>query len=595
MHRPDVPRGPFRGLLRTRPRRRPALVALALLPLFAFAPVLGAQGDVRGDAREPVGASLQPDLLVQALELEQQGKHAAAAALYRRALATPHAVSAMLGIERVYVEMGLGDSVLAVVDSVIKANPRNPTYRSIQLRTLRTAGRESQAREAFDRWVLAAPRDVAPYREWARMLLEDGRTAAADSVLQRAELALGSARGLATETAQLRAAMGLWDAAARSWREAVHDQDYMFQAAAFSLQPAPEAERLRIRRVLLAPPVDPGARRIIAALELAWGNPRDGWTALRELVPDEAGVQAWRDFAELAEGNEAWGAAAEAFAALYQRRREPELAARAASSALSAGLPATAADVTGFAIARTDSARAARLLVVPYVEALTALGRAEEADRAVRAWAPRVSPDQRTQLERSVAWGWVRAGDPARARRSLADAGLEDDEEITGWLALYEGDVTTARARLRHVERATRDQLLALAFVVRTRASSAPRAGSAFLALARGDTVAAATGLEAAAAETPDAAPLMLASAARLHGVRGDAATAQRLWERVLASHDASPEAAEADLELGRLLARAGNRDGAVARWEHLILTYPRSALVPQARSEMERLKGQRP
>ena len=402
---------------RVRPHALAALIAaLIAAPLtLAVAPrPLGAQGDAR------VSSAEQPDLLVQGLDLEQQGKHAAAAGLYRRALATPHAVSAMLGLERVYAELGWGDSTLAVVDSMIRASPRNPTYRTIQLRTLRTAGRESQARDAFERWVQAAPRDVAPFREWARLLLQDGRTAGADSVLQRAELVLGSTRGLATEVAQLRAAMGLWDAAARSWREAVQEQDYMFQAAAFSLQPAPEAERARIRRVLLAPPVEPGARRITAALELAWGNARDGWLALRELPPDDEGMQAWRDFAELAEGNEAWSAAAEAFAALYQRKRDPELAARAARAALQAGLPATAADVTGFALGRTDSTRAARLLVVPHVEALTALGRAEEADRTVRAWASRVAPEQRIALDRAVAWGWVRArsASPSRGSRT---------------------------------------------------------------------------------------------------------------------------------------------------------------------------------
>jgi tetratricopeptide (TPR) repeat protein len=570
-----------------------AFVPLLLLSLALLPVALRAQGDARVSA--PTPASEQPDLLVQGLDLEQQGKHVAAAALYRRALATPHAVSAMLGLERVYVELGWGDTVLAIVDSVIRANPRNPTYRTIQLRTLRTAGREAPAREAFERWVQAAPRDVAPFREWARLLLQDGRTAGADSVLQRAELVLGTMRGLATETAQLRAAMHLWDASARSWRDAVQEQDYLFQAAAFSLQPAPEAERPRIRRVLLAPPVEPGARRIVAALELAWGNAREGWAALRELVPDEAGVQAWRDFAELAEGNEAWGAAADAFAALYQRRREPELAARAARAALNAGLPATAVDVTTLALTRTDSARAGRLLVMPHVEALTALGRADDAARAARAWAPHVAPEQRMALDRAVAWGWVRAGDPARARRSLAEAGLEDDEEITGWLALYDGDVAAARERLRHVERAGRDQLLALAFLVRTRAPRAPRAGAAFLALARGDSATAARALEEAAGETADAAPLLLGAAARLHGARRDAAQARRLWELVASAHPASPEAAEADLELGRMLLRAGDQAGAIARWEHLILTYPRSALVPQARSETERARGQRP
>ena len=133
------------------------------------------------------------------------------------------------------MEIPSSDAEVSAQFEDVPSDTRNPTYRSIQLRTLRTAGRDAQARDAFERWVDASPRDVAPYREWARMLLEDGRTAGADSVLQRAELALGSARGLATETAQLRAAMGMWDAAARSWRDAVQEQDYMFQAAAFSL------------------------------------------------------------------------------------------------------------------------------------------------------------------------------------------------------------------------------------------------------------------------------------------------------------------------------------------------------------------------
>jgi TolA-binding protein len=104
--------------------------------------------------------------------------------------------------------------------------------------------------------------------------------------------------------------------------------------------------------------------------------------------------------------------------------------------------------------------------------------------------------------------------------------------------------------------------------------------------------------LEDAVAESAEAAPLLLATAARLQGAHGDAASAgaaRRLWERVLGSYGTSPEAAEADLELGRMDLRAGNRDAAIARWEHLILTFPRSALVPQARSEMERMRGQRP
>src|SRR5690349_18223585 len=110
-------RRPDRG--RRASSRRVAAVVLVVLASVAAARPASAQGD----ARALPAASQEADLLMQGLELEQQGRHAAAAALYRRALATPQAVSAMLGIERVYIELGQGDSVLAIVDSVIRANP----------------------------------------------------------------------------------------------------------------------------------------------------------------------------------------------------------------------------------------------------------------------------------------------------------------------------------------------------------------------------------------------------------------------------------------------------------------------------------------
>jgi hypothetical protein len=45
-------------------------------------------------------------------------------------------------------------------------------------------------------------------------------------------------------------------------------------------------------------------------------------------------------------------------------------------------------------------------------------------------------------------------------------------------------------------------------------------------------------------------------------------------------------------LEWGRALRRSADTAGAVARWEHLILTYPESALVPLARRELEAIKA---
>ena len=80
----------------------------------------------------------------------------------------------------------------------------------------------------------------------------------------------------------------------------------------------------------------------------------------------------------------------------------------------------------------------------------------------------------------------------------------------------------------------------------------------------------------------------MLNAAARIYSARHDDSSAIALWQRIVNDYASAPEAAEADLEWARTLRRTGDRTGAVQRLEHMILTYPRSALVPQARRELD-------
>jgi len=109
----------------------------------------------------------------------------------------------------------------------------------------------------------------------------------------------------------------------------------------------------------------------------------------------------------------------------------------------------------------------------------------------------------------------------------------------------------------------------------------------AFLALARGDTLTAARDFVAAADSTPDAASTLLAIAAQLYATKDDLA-ATRMWSRILDQYSESAEAPEADLAWARALLRKKDVKGAIERLEHLILTYPTSALVPQARRELD-------
>ena len=527
--------------------------------------------------------------------LEQDGKFGEAAAAYRAALSGSDPVAALLGLERAWAAIGQSDSLLPVLDSLIRQRPTENTFRTAQLRTLQTLGRDGDVRQAFERWVRDVPREAAPFREYTRMLLQAGRVATADTILQRARTLLGSDRDLAYETAQLRAASGQWTASAESWRVALSSMPYLQQAATFALVRAPDSLRTDIRMVLEAPPVEVSPRRVLSALELSWGNPRRGWEALSELPAGDSALAAWQDFAKRAEDAGAWLVARDALAAVVRVKPAASVAMRAAEAALNGGDAESAYEIASAAMRGLDSAAAARGPVPQMVRSLGMLGRPEEAQQLATAYAPHLLASQREELAQHVAWAWVRVGDLARARDVLGGTTGSDEGETAGWMALYEGDLKTARATLRRAGDGNPAAVAALALIMRTTSDTGRQLGQAFLRLARGDTVGAATAFVAAERELPDAGAILLATAARLHLARGDDGAAEPLWRSVVQGYEHTPEAAEADLEWARILRRRGDSAGAVTRLEHLILTYPNSALVPQARRELELARNRIP
>src|SRR4030095_6735677 len=83
-------------------------------------------------------AAQRPDsaAFYKALDLETSGKYKEAVPLFRAALHSSAGTSALLGLERVYAELGWADSLLAPLDTLIAGNPREPIFRTVQLRTL---------------------------------------------------------------------------------------------------------------------------------------------------------------------------------------------------------------------------------------------------------------------------------------------------------------------------------------------------------------------------------------------------------------------------------------------------------------------------
>ena len=529
----------------------------------------------------------------KALELETAGKNREAAPLFRAALHTSAAVNAMLGLERVYAELGISDSLLAPLDTLIAANPREETYRTVQLRTLVSLERAADARRAFEKWAHDMPTSAAPYREYARMLLERNRAASADSILRRAKQSLGTLSDLQLEVAQSRAAQGQWVESAQAWRDALRGADYLEQAAAYALTPTPSSSRDQIREIFLALPIEVPARRALAELEINWGSPADAWDALKGLSPDSAAADAWSDFAKRAEDEERWSIAREALESALRWKRTPELSIRAATAALNSGDAAAALRLVPVADTRGDSAFVARTYLPLQARALATLGRAADAERLARAYDRFLTPGARNSLTRTIAWGWVRSGDMTRARAALNASGVEgDSSDAAGWLALYEGNLKAAGKLLRGGTESTPELALALGLVARLKVDSAPAIGRAFLTLARGDSVAAAAQFVQAADSTPAVRSLLLSMAAQLDAARGGVADAAVLWQRILEQDKDSPEAPQAELAWARALRAGGDNAGAAQHLEHLILTYPQSSLVPQARRELELAKA---
>ena len=266
------------------------------------------------------------------------------------------------------------------------------------------------------------------------------------------------------------------------------------------------------------------------------------------------------------------------------------VALRAATAALSAGDPVSAVALLAQAKPRLDAAAWRSRGLALQLRALSQLGRAAEAEEILARDGGTLDAASRSGFARLVAWGWIRAGQVDKAREALAGSGDEDDE-VSAWLALYDGDLARARKGLRRPADATAEVVTAMATLGRTKADSSRELGLAFLALARLDSAQAAQRFERAADALTDAAPLLLALAARIHGARRQDAVAVGLWRRIVAQFASAPEAAEADLEWARTLRRRGDAGGAQERLEHLILSYPQSALVPQARRELESVR----
>jgi hypothetical protein len=550
------------------------------------------------------------ELLGRAMDLEERGFWREAAAVYV-AMLRQDTVSApaLIGLERVFAQMGRRDSVLPYAARAIAADSSNTTAWAVEVRTLRALGRDSVAAAALQRWVAAQPRSDAPYGEWARISLQGGRSGDAADAIALARERLHEPSALAPEMAQVNVARGDWSGAAAEWRRAVAAQPAYADAAAYGLRPAPVAARDAILRLLTASGAGSSwGRRLAAALLLGWNEPGRAWAMLRGVLPDaaEQRVSVLVGFAERAgalDGPGAQRAAAEAYeaaAAVASPDDAVRLRIESARSYAAAGDGPAARRLLGALASDPAAGSAARAsALAATIELMVREGNPADAGRMLAADSARIAGTERAALGRLIAFGWVRLGALDRAAAAVeGDSSLAGDE-VRGWVAAYRGNLAEARRLLRAAGAGggERDRGPARAAMVSLLTAvgrdSAPALGAALLLAARGDSLQASRALTAVAAGLPgDGEAAVLSWAARFAAAGHDAAAAESLWRDVATRFPSSSAAPGAELALARLLAARGDLRGAASALEAMILAHPQSALVPEARRELDRVRG---
>ena len=562
--------------------------------------------------------SLAAQAIGQGFELERAGQYEQAAGIYLATLrADPTNLSALLGLERVLPPLNRLGELLPAAQRAAAASPNNAALRGVLLRTYVALNEPDSARLVALRWAAAAPRDETPYREWAMALEDAHRHAAARDVLLVGRRALGRAGAFGIELAELSQLSGDWEGAAREWAAALPDAPAQLPNAASALAEAPDAQRERIARLLTAGTPSPLARRLAGELLLGWGQAQRAWAAFEPSVatPSADAAFALRRFADLAGARstpDARRVRALALARYADLAPEPGgAAARARADAARAFIEAgdqVAARAVLERVAQDPNAPpdAQRLAQRTVVEALIEGGQRDAAARQL-ATNSRLSADDRASLRLQLARAQVVAGELDRADAELARDSSVEALALQGWIALYRGGLSDARRLFRAAgpyagdRRDATQRTVMLALLQQVPIDSFPELGRALLVLAQGDSAHAAEALRLAAGRLatgeggegggrPDLLLLAGRVAARLDSAQQR--TALALFDEVVRTAGLGAAAPAAELEWARLLERRAHTAEAIRHLEHLILTYPGSAVVPEARRELERAKG---
>ena len=543
-------------------------------------------------------------------ELERSGRYADAASVYLTTVrGDPTNLPALLGLERTLFVLNRMPELLPLVQNARGRLPESAALRSLELRVYAALNQLDSLETLARRWAATAPQSEQPYREWGQALADHRMWDEARRAFLIGRRTLGGDGTLAIELAQLEQRTGNWEAAAAEWGRAVTRSPDIGPTAESQLADAPAAVHDRVARVLTAPGVSARARRLGAEVLLTWGQPTAAWAAMESTLGDSETPDALRRFADLAgvlttaAGHRARGVALARWADLVPWQQASRARAEAVRELLEAGDKVAARRVLeGLTTDSTAPAEAHAVAEAALLQVLIADGQLDVAEERLTAARTSITADDRAALRLALSQARVARGELDRAETVLGEDSSVAAVAQRGWIALYRGNLRAALEDFRlagpyATDRAAATERTAMmAMLQRIPQESSPELGAALLTLARGDSVAAINALRRAGGKLPEQGgrlEVLLLAGQVAAGKGGDQAqTATALFDEVVRAGGEGAAPAAAELEWARLLVRRGQNAEAIPHLEHLILTYPSSAFVPEARRVLERAKG---
>jgi tetratricopeptide (TPR) repeat protein len=529
-------------------------------------------------------------------------------------VANPGSLSAIITLERLLRTQTQLAELIPYIERLLASDPTSPIGYQMLVRTYSNLNMLPELEQASEAWIKATPKLETPYREIARVWEQRRDYAHALQVLERGRSRIGRPEALALELGDAYVGLGDPAKAVAEWGRAIGPDARGFMLVQRRVAALPDGGARVLPpliNTLTHPPTSMPRQKAAVTLAIEAGLAPQAETIAKSIAAMLKGLERQNFLVEVARRADnvrisslAYWAYGEVLAMGAPADQMLAIRSRLAELALTAGDTVRARE----SYSALEKAYAAgtpehRQAVALRIELTARDGKLDDAMRSYEDFR-KEAPDapETDRAAAALAGAMLDRGDPADAEKLLTGVSGPRASLVRGRIALRQGDLPKALSALMAAapslqgDEAT-ETIALITLVGRLSPAGGDVLGRALAKAWAGDRKAAVLLIENGSTTLPaDEHSAILDYAAGLADRADLAPDAERIRRTIVTDYAQTLEAASALLALGRAISgRPEAQDEARQLFERLILDYPRSALVPQARHELDLLHSRVP